>query len=211
MANRNFGCKRAFTLIELLIVVAIIAILAAIAVPNFLEAQTRAKISRAKADIRSMATAVETYRIDYNKYIGATTNSDMIQRANAAGEAETAPAYSALRLLSTPIAYMSSIPNEAPFKAYQGFGTPLEKGYQYSGGKTWEFQRTSFIPNFFPVAYQNVPYYFNCVGPSKVYTAYRNQNLFAPRPWLVPYEPTNGTVSLGDILYPGGGGWTSFM
>jgi len=60
--------KRGFTLIELLIVVAIIAILAAIAVPNFLEAQTRAKVSRGKADMRTVATALETYAIDYSKY-----------------------------------------------------------------------------------------------------------------------------------------------
>lgn len=48
----------AFTLIELLIVVAIIAILALIAVPNFLEAQIRSKVSRAKSDLRSIATAL---------------------------------------------------------------------------------------------------------------------------------------------------------
>jgi len=60
--------KKAFTLIELLIVVAIIAILAAIAVPNFLEAQTRAKVSRVTADMRSYATGLETYFIDHNSY-----------------------------------------------------------------------------------------------------------------------------------------------
>ena len=58
--------RRAFTLIELLIVVAIIAILAAIAVPNFLEAQTRSKVSRVKADMRTLATALESYAVDSN-------------------------------------------------------------------------------------------------------------------------------------------------
>jgi prepilin-type N-terminal cleavage/methylation domain-containing protein len=59
---------RGFTLIELLIVVAIIAILAAIAVPNFLEAQVRAKVSRARTDMRSLAMAVEAYYVDNNIY-----------------------------------------------------------------------------------------------------------------------------------------------
>ena len=59
---------RGFTLIELLIVIAIIAILALIAVPNFLEAQTRAKVSRVLADMRAYATSLEAYMADYGAY-----------------------------------------------------------------------------------------------------------------------------------------------
>ena len=50
-------------MIELLIVVAIIAILALIAVPNFLEAQVRAKVSRVKSDMRNVATALEVENV----------------------------------------------------------------------------------------------------------------------------------------------------
>ena len=57
-----------FTLIELLIVVAIIAILAAIAAPNLLEAQTRSKVSRVHADMRSISTGLEAYRVDNSHY-----------------------------------------------------------------------------------------------------------------------------------------------
>ena len=56
-----------FTLIELLIVVGIIAILAAIAVPNFLEAQTRAKVAGAWSDLRTVAVAVLAYAVDANR------------------------------------------------------------------------------------------------------------------------------------------------
>jgi type II secretion system protein G len=57
-----------FTLTELLIVVAIIAVLAAIATPNFLEAQMRSKVSRAQADMRTLQTALEAYAVDWNSY-----------------------------------------------------------------------------------------------------------------------------------------------
>lgn len=61
--------KHAFTLIELLCVVAILGILLAIMIPNFLNAQTRAKVSRMKADVVTVGNAIELYRIDNNSRI----------------------------------------------------------------------------------------------------------------------------------------------
>lgn len=60
--------RKGFTLIELLIVVAIIGIIVAIAIPNLLNAIQRAKQRRSMGDIRSIATAVEAYAVDFNRY-----------------------------------------------------------------------------------------------------------------------------------------------
>jgi prepilin-type N-terminal cleavage/methylation domain-containing protein len=61
-----------FTLVEIMIVVAIIALLAAIAVPGFLRARKRAQASRILNDLRLIDSAVDQYAIETNKTTGAT-------------------------------------------------------------------------------------------------------------------------------------------
>lgn len=58
-----------FTLIELMIVVAIIGILAAIAIPNFLQYQLKSKTSEAKSNLGGIKTAQEAYRAEYDEYV----------------------------------------------------------------------------------------------------------------------------------------------
>jgi type IV pilus assembly protein PilA len=64
--------KKGFTLIELMIVVAIIGILAAIAIPNFMNYQCKAKQSEAKTVLGNIRVAQEAYRAEYDTYKGDT-------------------------------------------------------------------------------------------------------------------------------------------
>ena len=66
--------EKGFTLIELMIVIAIIGILAAIAIPQFSAYRTRSYNSAAQADLRNAATAQEAYQVDNQSYCSAVAN-----------------------------------------------------------------------------------------------------------------------------------------
>jgi len=58
--------KKGFTLIELMIVIAIIAILAAVLVPNFMRAREASRLTACKSNLKNISTAVETYSNDFD-------------------------------------------------------------------------------------------------------------------------------------------------
>ena len=71
--------NRGFTLVEIMIVVAIIALLASIAVPNFLRARKRSQATRILEDLRVIDSAIDEYAIENNKSGGATVQWADIQ------------------------------------------------------------------------------------------------------------------------------------
>jgi len=207
--------SKGFTLIELLIVVAIIAILAAIAVPNFLEAQVRSKVSRAKTDMRSLATAIESYMVDSNVYFMSRVSTvpsatacfrlTFAQRNdNPAGTAVTGEL---MNTLTTPIAYITACPPD-PFADIKG----SQFGYFNRDNRGWilwsfgpdldqkagdsELSSGSGNPLAANTADNDVPltvYDPNYSQPSlTLLTGADGQHAYT-------YDPTNGTTSPGDI------------
>ena len=175
----NAHRRGAFTLIELLIVVAIIAILALIAVPNFLEAQVRAKVSRVKADMRTVAVAWDSYHVDWNCY--PEDQDDFL----------TKPGEFGYRQVTTPIAYIASIPYD-PFNYRPTLpgGTPGVASY---------FEIASAVAT-------EEPYDCYCIcsfGPDHIMNTGIGDAWPASGAFLA-YDPTNGTVSAGEILRFGG-------
>lgn len=82
-----FKRLKGFTLIELLIVIAIILILIAIALPNFLEAQIRARVTKANGELRSLATAL----FDYNTALISASKEGIFPPAGGVAQAGWLP------------------------------------------------------------------------------------------------------------------------
>lgn len=175
-----------FTLIELLIVVAIIGILAAIAVPNFLNAQVRAKVANTQADLRSLATALESYRLDNNIYPPTPDTAGNLRFAR-------------LAKLTTPVSYMNSVPLD-PFRkgvdptASGSIFQPQDSAYplwdpQYADGR----RRTGNIFDWLPEEKNRFGrWVLHGAGPDTAYEAAK------PLP-LHYYDPSNGVYSTGDL------------
>lgn len=204
----------AFTLIELLIVVAIIAILAAIAVPNFLEAQTRSKVSRSLADMRSLKTALEAYAVDYNHYPLVRMNIEAGLEEQLWGRGGIHGVWD----LTTPVAYMTSVNMADPFTPAAGrdemggveTGDWLAHPYSYSYMNIDHTRKMHNIGDG-PLSYPK--FLLLSFGPDKVRGpdaegatpqwgvgsyAYDPIEKELYRAWQ--YDSTNGTTSAGDIL-----------
>jgi type II secretion system protein G len=192
---------KGFTLIELLIVVAIIGILAAIAIPNFLNAQVRSKVARTKADMRTIATGLETYAVDNNDYIIPYPRAEV---GSMTGNPQTWPLWEHYtdgmnqgcgEWLTTPISYLSSIPFD-PFNTSMrdGIGVPADVSVYYDN---WPGAGNSMNYNTHcgePGVYENVKYCLWSVGPNL--TSFNCSSGDRSR----VYDPTNGTISQGDLL-----------
>ena len=185
-----------FTLIELLIVVAIIAVLAAIAVPNFLEAQTRAKTARARAELRSTATALEAYRLDFNKY------PTMLEPGFPGGVAPLKGAdlkwWYISNALSTPVAYLTSADLRCPFGGdlprQNDFPSEIWRRYSYENIRELEFKA------------QTYPVLGGKYGPgahaAERIGGWRTLCNGPDHNWnpMLQYDPSNGVVSFGNIM-----------
>ncbi|MGI8906301.1 MAG: type II secretion system protein [Candidatus Sumerlaeaceae bacterium] len=204
-----------FTLIELLIVVAIIAILAAIAIPNFLDAYTRAKISRVRADMRTLSVALESYAADNTMYppmLGPDDGTGQEQnRLNAYGSVRLNAWRGAPQNITTPIAYLSSVPSDA-FKtkvlAHQtddnatpdvgkpfASGNPFDAAFVYHNVRQFaEVDQAGGFLNADTSVFGTWRLY--SFGPDQRFSAIYTLDL---SPFAI-YDATNGTVSEGEIV-----------
>lgn len=196
----------AFTLIELLVTVAIISILAAIALPNFLEAQIRAKIARAKAEMKVIEVGLELYCVDEGWYPPARIDGKNLDK----------PLSSRLSRLTTPVAYLNILPRDI-FPAINGWnGARLDADlqmdsfdtYDYFDAKSdWDEDMRARVEEgtIGTDSTRGCQWRLSSAGPDLwasfgiVWGPYRDEN---DRDGM-DYDASNGTISWGDIVHTG--------
>ena len=201
---------KGFTLIELLIVIAIILILISIALPNFLEAQARAKVAKAAGEIRSLANSQESYYLDWKSYTNDCIGS--IPPPHVLGCFQ----------LTTPISYIKQIPFDSFGLQKRTGGTVVNlRGSEvafYPMGTGINPSTEKKLKGYAPPFTRDTPpkkeaYIIYSAGPSgeepgnpttlfplEADIASRSGGLEA---WMI-YSPTNGTKSYGGIIRTGG-------
>lgn len=200
MGKRIYICK-AFTLLELLVVVAIIGILVAIAVPNFMLAQVKAKASRVTAELRTLSIGLDAYRSDRDHFPPNRWHPTVID----------------LSVLSTPIAYISDVSFTDPFRPEQGRTGNAYKSYLYFYYNTAQYSDNwiDAIHRLNPSAnyrqYAAEAYCLSSWGPDRkqdavewLYIFNRQSPTLLQKNLKLLYDPTNGVRSKGDIARFGG-------
>lgn len=195
--NRGRSHTPGFTLIELLIVVAIISILAAVALPNFLEAQTRTKTARAKSDMRTLATAIETYYVDWGTPPFPADESGSVLPAVSAtldGFETYVPTS-----ITTPLSYLRALPDD-PFFRPQGevalFHFATRDYFISTEGDALVLD--AFLLGLTGTPQPNLEFYLLSHGPDGDH----DSPILTENPdGAALYDPTNGSGSSGDIIY----------
>jgi len=207
--------SKGFTLIELLIVIVIVLILIAIALPNFLEAQVRAKTANARGELKTLVTATEAYLIDWK---GKEPKTNFPGTPTLGGYSEWWGFASPL--LSTPVAFVSELPAE-PFSDDYTHSIWLATGgpdsdppytvVRDTNTSSWPIgsvvsnnQRVQDaaggpvpISQEFFTRNQHCGYFYYSSGPDRVDSTVWGNPQF--------YSPTNGTTSFGELYEFGPG------
>jgi len=179
--------RKAFTLIELLIVVAIIGILAAIAVPNFLNARVRSMVARTYADMKAVTHGFELYHLDHGDWV---PDYDGIGMGIGNSEVRT------YRALTTPVVYLSSIPLDvwiSKEEFVRNFNKS-EKYYEYYGYNSGDAARLETCKKY------GIGYVIRSLGPDRKAQWGGDFLNIGLRNQYYAYDQTNGLNSSGDII-----------
>ncbi|MCA9412846.1 MAG: hypothetical protein KC944_16650 [Candidatus Omnitrophica bacterium] len=188
MALKNPSSDLGFTMIELTMVGITITILIAIALPNFLEAQIRAKVTASETDLALLGASLEEYYIEYRSYPPNVADSN--GEGGLVGDNNPNLRGAALVVLTTPVSYLSVLPvDDFITEKYE------RNTYDYVDFTGWTgsaISRSSVVEG----EQGSAAYVLVGIGPNLEYEFTASK----PPSSGIDYSPTNGTRSVGDLM-----------